>query len=210
MASTPRRIFDFLRSHLQRLFRRREDEPVLRAIETLDRVSILDDLAWHNRRDIAHAIHYRTYRPDEVIYYQDDPGLGLYIVEDGTVELLAEEEDEEHLVRTVQDCAVFGAYSLLGDVPRLETARARTEVTVLGFFRPDLRTLGKRHPRTALLLVSALAEELARAHGRLGHSLSRLESHTRLLEILHETESAPTDSAIESPVESTVDTSVDS
>lgn len=180
-----------LSSHLRRLFRRREDAPVLRAIETLEQVDVFDELAWHNRRDLAHAVHYRTYRPEEVIYYQDDPGLGLYIVEDGQVELHAEEEDEPQFVRTVEPYGLFGTYSLLGEIPRLETARARTEVTVLGFFRPDLRTLGKRHPRTGMLLMGALAEELAVAHDRLSRALTEHTSRTDTLEVLYGPEQSP-------------------
>lgn len=180
-----------LSSHLRRLFRRREDAPVLRAIETLEQVDVLAELAWNNRRDLAHAIHYRTYRPEEVIYYQEDPGLGLYIVEDGTVELHAEEEDGPHLVRTVDPYGLFGTYSLLGEIPRLETARARTDVTVLGFFRPDLRTLGKRHPRTGMLLIDALAEEMAMAHDRLSRALTEHASRTDVLELLYGPEKSP-------------------
>ena len=163
----------------KRLFSRSEDADIRRIIDTLQEVSLLEDLSGNSRRHLAHAVHYRTFRSDETIYHQGDPGLGLYIIERGAVELFVGGDDERERICLVHDHECFGLYSLMGEFSRLETAQARSETRLLGFFRPDFRTLSKRHPRTGLLLLSTIGQELAaRQNELIEHHVSTDRSRT--------------------------------
>jgi CRP/FNR family cyclic AMP-dependent transcriptional regulator len=107
-------------------------------------------------------LHRRDYKRDEFLYYEHDPGLGLYIVQRGCVRLLTEDEKgKEHDLRQAAEHEFFGALSLLGEYRRMETAQALTETRVLGFFSPDLKTMLKRNPLVGAAVVAALARHVA-------------------------------------------------
>jgi CRP-like cAMP-binding protein len=113
-------------------------------------------------RELTEAVHRRGYSRDEYIYYERDPGLGLYVVQRGRVRLLTEDDEgAAHEMRTVDEHEAFGVLSLFGDFRRLETAQAVTETRLLGFFRPDLRTLIQRHPRAGAAVLLALSRHLS-------------------------------------------------
>jgi CRP-like cAMP-binding protein len=113
-------------------------------------------------KDLAEAVHTRDYRSDEFIYYEKDPGLGMYIVGRGRVRLLVEDSNGAiHELRQVVDNEVFGKLSLLGDFRRVDTAQAVMDTRVIGLFRPDLKTIIKRHPSAAAAILDVLARNLA-------------------------------------------------
>ena len=87
-------------------------------------------------------------------------GLGLYIVQRGAVRLVVEteEDDEPTEVGRVRESGFFGVHALFGDVRRQETAQAVTETRMLGFFRPDLNSLIKRHPKSGAAVMLAFAQ----------------------------------------------------
>lgn len=148
--------------HSRRLLRRGEDPQTREIIETLKQVPVLRGLSRRALRDVADAVHRRDYKRDEFLYYERDPGLGMYIVQRGRIRLLVEDETGAvHELRQIGDHGVFGKLSLLGDFRRIESAQALTDVQVLGLFRPDLKTIVKRHPSSGAAVIEALARNLA-------------------------------------------------
>lgn len=145
-----------------RLARPTEDEATRALVRTLSRVPAFSGLSRDALRDLAEVVHERAYRQAEVIYYEGDPGLGLYVVQEGTVRLLATDDTGVgQPVRMVTGADLLGDLSLLGGLPRIETAQAATEVRLLGFFRPDLTTLFRRSPKTGVALLEALTRHVA-------------------------------------------------
>lgn len=146
----------------RRLFAGREDPKITEAVDTLKQVPMLHGMSRSVLRDLAEAVHRRDYKRDEFLYYEDDPGLGMYVVQRGRVRLLVEEKSGAvHELRQVGDNEVFGKLSLLGDFRRVETAQALTDTRVLGFFRPDLKTILKRHPASGAAFLEAVSRNLA-------------------------------------------------
>ena len=147
---------------IRRVFTSSEDPKITDAIETLRQVPMLHGMSRSVLRDIAEAVHRRDYKRDEFLYYEHDPGLGMYVVQRGRVRLLVEEKTGAvHELRQVGENEVFGKLSLLGDFRRVETAQALTDTRVLGFFRPDLKTVLKRHPASGAAFLEAIARNLA-------------------------------------------------
>ena len=153
---------------LGRMFRREDDATLREVVTTLKEVPLFRSFSRSALRDLAEAVHRRDYRRDEFMYYERDPGLGLYIVQRGRVRLLVEDEaGSVHELRQVSEHELFGRLSLLGDFRRMETAQAVVDTRVLGFFRPDLRTIVKRHPATGAAFIEALAHNLAATQAEL-------------------------------------------
>lgn len=168
-----------------RMFRREEDARTRDVAATLKTVPLFHDFSRGALRDLAEAVHQRDYRRDEFIYYERDPGLGLYIVQRGRVRLLVEDErGAVHELRQVGERDVFGKLSLLGDFRRMETAQAVTDTRVLGLFRPDLKTIIKRYPGTGAMVVEALARNLATAQVELTRFVAEKEGKVQAQRIL--------------------------
>lgn len=174
-----------IRRGYRRLFRRQSDDATLEIMETLRRVSLFRTFPKGALQDVAEVIHRRRYRRDEFIYYENDPGLGLYIVQQGRVRLLSGGAGfSVHELRQVAEYEFFGEMSILGDFRRMETAQAFTETHVLGFFSPDLKLLLKRHPQTGAAVAMALARCLATRQAALLKQVAQDEGRESALRML--------------------------
>jgi CRP-like cAMP-binding protein len=160
----------------QRFFRRRLDSHTRDIAEFLRGVSVLNHLSSGALYAMAGATHRRTYRQGESLYYEGDPGLGLYIVESGRVRLITNRDpDCTCELRVLEATEMIGGLSLLGDFRRLETAETVTEAQVLGFFRPDLKTVMRRDPKMGAEIVMALSRHVAAQHVELIHRYEEQE-----------------------------------
>lgn len=120
-------------------------------IDLLSRVPLFEDL---NRREliaVEHILHRRRYIGGEVIFRQGERGMGMYIVQQGTVAITTEPENHELFV--LKDGDFFGEVALLDESPRSATALAKTDCSVFGFFQPDLFGLIARDSRLGVKIV---------------------------------------------------------
>jgi CRP-like cAMP-binding protein len=86
------------------------------------------DLTARERRGVAAIVHKREYKAGEPVFYQGDPGWGMYIIREGEVSIRISEgdgEDKELAVLTDGDCS--GELALLDESPRSATAICRTD-----------------------------------------------------------------------------------
>ncbi len=149
-------------THLLRQVMGLHDPPYLREIiYTLRQTPAFEHVPRRYLRIIARALYPRAYKPGEIIYLEGDPGLGMYILQSGMVQLSIGEGDEQEEIGCVEAPEIIGYHSLFGPYRRLETARALTETRVLGLFRPDLRDLIRYYPRAAAPLLFHLGALLA-------------------------------------------------
>lgn len=117
----------------------------LKALSPLDRYEFLE------------LCNRRKYKAGEYIYYQGDPGTGMYFVEKGVVELIVEAEDRPNKPTfRVEAPESFGALSIGYEMRRMSSARCVTDCTLYGFFKPDLVTLCNRHPQIGIKFMSVL------------------------------------------------------
>jgi CRP-like cAMP-binding protein len=113
-------------------------------------------------RDIEHLIHQRQYKSAEVIFWQNEPGVGMYIVQSGEVGIFADYDtpEQKQLARLGQG-DFFGEMALLEDDNRSATAVALSETSLLGIFHPDLFDLFERKPDLGIKVLATLANMLA-------------------------------------------------
>jgi CRP-like cAMP-binding protein len=147
------------------LFQRRLDPHTREIVEVLRAVPALGHLSSNALYAMATAAHRRTYRRGESLYYEGDPGIGLYIVESGRIRLASDADPSRTRdLRELEMHEMFGVLSILGDFRRLETAETITEARVLGFFRPDLKNVMRRNPKAGGEVAMALARHVATQH----------------------------------------------
>lgn len=175
-----------LRTGYRRAFRQEEDVRKREVVSILRQVPVFSSLSGRVLGELAEAVHNRTYRRDEILYYEGDPGLGLYIIRQGRVRLLMEDEEGIlHELRQLGEFEVFGELSLFGDLRRNTTVQALTETHVLGFFRPDLHTLMKRDPQAAAAVTAALAQYLAARQVELTRLIAARENKIAAAMLVH-------------------------
>lgn len=166
----------------RRVFRQRLDARTQEVVDLLSEVPALEHLSSSALFAMAEAVHRRRYRRGESLYYEGDPGLGLYIIERGRVRLVTEPEPgRTRELRQLGRHDLFGVLSALGDFRRLETAETATEVRVLGFFRPDLKNVVKRHPKAGAEITMALARAVAAQHVELVRLVAEREGRDTAL-----------------------------
>lgn len=157
-------ISDGFRKLGKSLFRQEEDARLRALADLLAEVPLFNPLPRRMLIHLAEAFHERAYRKDEYLYYEGDPGIGLYLIRQGSIRLLVEDADgEPQEVREIGPNDLLGATCLLGGgiIKRTESAQATSPTQVLGLFSPEFRTLQRRHPKTGAAIATLLARHFA-------------------------------------------------
>ena len=125
----------------------------------LSRISVFENLRYRELRKVAAIVHRRNYVRGEYVFFQNDPGLGMYVIEKGEVSVvvMGEGESKKELA-LLKEGDFFGELSLLDESPRSASVIARTNAQLIGFFRPDLFEIMEEAPSTGLKIVLKVAE----------------------------------------------------
>ena len=155
----------------------------------------LKNLTMLERSEFLQYCHRRNYKENEHIYYQGDPGTGMYFVEEGKVELIVEPEPENKGEETqsyiIESPESFGALSIGYELRRISSAKCLTGCTLLGFFKPDFETLKKRHPTIAVKFMETLAMIAMKQLEITTNELKKVSSAERAFSLQFETYISP-------------------
>lgn len=161
-----------------------------KTIALLKHVPLFAGLRKGELRDIERLVHRRLYKDGEVVFWEDEPGVGMYIVQQGEVGIHKEygKRGQKDLAR-LKTGDFFGEMALLEGDCRSATAVARGDACLFGLIHPDLFQLFRRKPQLGVKLLSALADVLARRLRLTNQELQRLSLDALAVET--EGESAP-------------------
>jgi CRP-like cAMP-binding protein len=151
--------------------RQRKQRDTRQMIELLSKSDLLRHLPPEEVEQILTCVRNRELRPGEVLFRAGDPGDALYIVAQGTVEVLAAPSpsgDGElgQSIAELREGETFGEMAILSQGPRTATVRAVGEVKLLEIGKQDFELLIARDRELA-----AAVERLS--HGRAISNLSR-------------------------------------
>lgn len=151
-------------------------------VEILSQVRVFSTLTKRELRNVALIVHRREYRPGECVFYQNDPGLGMYVIEKGEVliKIVDKNGNEKELV-TLQTGEFFGELALLDESPRSAFAVAKSDCSLIGFFRPDLFELIERNTDAGVKIVLKLAETIGERLRATSRELNRVETELERL-----------------------------
>ncbi len=178
------RFTNTIRTAYQRAVQPSEDPRPQATLKTLRQVPLLQGFGRTELKVLSEALHSREYKPDEFIYRERDPSLGLYFVEHGRVRFYVEDANGAlQELRTIREFGLFGELAVLGDFRRLETAQAVHDTRVLGFFRPELKYMMKQEPRVAALLLHALGGYVAAQHIAYNRAVAEKEGRVQAMKV---------------------------
>ena len=99
-----------------------------------------------------------TYEQGEVIFLQDDPDAGLFLVESGAVKICRHSKDgREHILQLIHPGDTFNDVAALDGGVNPATAIAFSTTRLWRVARKDLRGITLRHPDLAWALIESLA-----------------------------------------------------
>jgi len=138
------------------IFRQTDEESVYSLLRD---IPLFDELSSGELSSIESILHRREYDPGEVLFHQGNPGVGMYIIREGTIEIVYEPTGDT-LVK-LADGDFFGELALLNETPRSATAVAQTESVLYGLFRPDLLGLVERDPSLGVQLLLRMSQVIS-------------------------------------------------
>ncbi len=111
---------------------------------------------------LIRLMHNRLYAENEYIFYEGDPGIGLYIVRSGEV-MIAHSENQEEMkeLARLHKGDFFGELAMLDKEIRSASAIAVSETTVTVIFKPDLEEFIDKYPSKGTYILKGLAEIIA-------------------------------------------------
>jgi CRP-like cAMP-binding protein len=113
-----------------------------------------------NLKSLMQFIHNREYTENEYIFYQGDPGIGLYIILRGEVAVRQGENSDEHDA----DLAIlsrgdfFGELALLDNSPRSASAIATQPSNIAVIFKPDLDEYIDKYPKQGVDIMRGISQ----------------------------------------------------
>jgi len=125
----------------------------------LHSIPVFKDLSKKELRSVERILHRRTYKDGEYIFHENEPGVGMYIIESGQVHITLGKENK--LLAILSKGDFFGEMALLLESPRTATAVASGPLKMLGFFQPDLFGLLETHPKTGNKILLRLSQMIA-------------------------------------------------
>jgi len=135
--------------------------PMNDKVELLRQIPIFSSLSEEHSLELASIAVEKTYRKNQVIFDQGDPGSSLIILKSGLVKIsLVDSNDHEFIIKTLGENDFFGEMSLLDGGRRSASATAVEDTRVLIVYRDDFVHLLKKNPSVALHLLTALTHRL--------------------------------------------------
>jgi CRP-like cAMP-binding protein len=129
--------------------------------EMLRKIPLFATLTPEELEDLLKQLEKEKYPPHTVIFWMDEPGNKLYVIEKGEVRISYTNKDGKELVLGVQgEGTFFGELSLLDGGPHTATVRTIKETTVLTISRATFYSYLDKHPQFSRTLLAVLVDRL--------------------------------------------------
>ena len=133
------------------------------AVELLRRTRLFTGLDEPTLRVLAERSVERSFRRHSRLFFQGDPGDGLFVVASGLVKVVVtSEEGEEMVLVTLGPGEALGELAVVDGGPRSASAEALEPTSALLITRPVLLELAARDPTLTEALLRALGGLLRR------------------------------------------------
>lgn len=125
-------------------------------VQRLAKVPLFSDCSQRDLQTIARVVREIPHAAGTVIAREGEPGVGLFIILEGTAEVSIGGRKKT----TLGPDEFFGEIALLDGGPRTATVSAKTDVRLLGLTEWVFRGLMHEHPSIALKTLQQMAGRL--------------------------------------------------
>lgn len=131
----------------------------------LRNVELLKNFSDNELRILAKYMHSRKFSDGEVVFRQNEIGIGFYFIYSGSIDLTFSDGSVEHENKNfleLEEFNYFGELALLQENhQRTATASSKNRSELIGIFKPDLEILIEHHPRIAAKLIQSISLAIA-------------------------------------------------
>ena len=104
-------------------------------------------------------VHNRVFAANENIFYQGDPGIGLYIIREGEVRISQDLENGYQLeLARFHRGDFFGELALLDEEFRSASAIALKDSKLAVIFKPDLDEFIEKYPKQGIQILRGISQ----------------------------------------------------
>ena len=137
------------------IFRKKLDEESLPYF--LKHLPIFTELSPRALAQLEDIVHLRSYKAQETIFEEGDPGSGMYMIRSGSVSIYTKDEnDSEYELARLGPGDFFGETTLTAPAPRSASAKAIEASELVGLFRADIIELIERRPSISSSILLGL------------------------------------------------------
>ena len=129
--------------------------------QTLREIPLFATLNPEELQELLQNLHEEKYPAHTVIFWMDEPGEKLFVIERGEVRISqTNKEGKELTLGTLGEKAFFGELSLLDGGPHTATARTVRETVLLSIDRTSFYSYLDKHPQFSRTLLAVLTDRL--------------------------------------------------
>jgi CRP-like cAMP-binding protein len=129
---------------------------------SLQSIPLFNGLGKRDLTSLLDIIHRRSYLAGEYIFYQGDPGIGLYVIREGEVKIIRSGDNSAEInLATFTKGDFFGELALVDGERRSASAIAKTDVRAAVIFKPDLDEFIEKYPKKGIIILNGIAHIIA-------------------------------------------------
>ena len=102
----------------------------------------------------------KVYQDGEIIVRQGDPGDTMFVIQTGQVQVLAERDGEETLLRVAQEGELLGEMAIFEQQSRSATLRALGETKILTIDKKNFMRRINEDPTIAFRIVETMSQRV--------------------------------------------------
>lgn len=145
------------------------EKPILKRLKFFP---LFKNLSRNELREIEQIMPRKFYGPEESIFKQGEPGMSMFVVLSGRVDIVQEGEDGSQLkLVEIKDGSIFGEMALLDNSLRTASAVATEKTEIMIFSRKDLLTLAEQWPHLGVKILMHLSQIVAERLRRTNRAL---------------------------------------
>ena len=130
--------------------------------KSLQAIPLFKSLGKRDITNLTRIIHNRNYLSGEYIFYQGDPGIGLYIIREGEVSISRDGDEEDKIaLATFGKGDFFGELAMVDGEKRSASAVAKTDVRAAVIFKPDLDEFIEKYPKKGIKILFGISKIIA-------------------------------------------------
>ena len=131
----------------------------------LKSIPLFEGFSARETKNIEKIVHLRKFKKDEIVFKEDEPGTGMYVIKKGSVRITKHKKkptgvNEEEQITILKHGDFFGELTLVEKTrfPRTASAYAESESELVGLFKPDILEIIERNPRLGIKLIMRISE----------------------------------------------------
>ena len=130
--------------------------------KSLHSIPLFISLGKRDLSNLINIIHDRNYLAGEFIFYQGDPGIGLYLIREGEISIVRQSDAGEKIeLATFSKGDFFGELALVDGEKRSASAMAKTDTRLAVIFKPDLDEFIVKYPKKGIQILNGIAHIIA-------------------------------------------------